>query len=96
MHILIKPLITEKTTAYSETNNCYTFLVSTKANKIEIKNEVEKVYGVSVKKVRTQRYGIERRVRYTKKGIQKGQTNSTKKAIIQVAESDAIDFYSNL
>ncbi len=96
MNILTKPLITEKTTAYSESNNCYTFLVSPEANKIEIKKEVERVYGVSVEKVRTQRYGVERKVRFTKTGIQKGKTNSIKKAIVQVAEGDAIDFYNNL
>jgi large subunit ribosomal protein L23 len=35
-------------------------------------------------------------MRYTKNGIQKGQTNAIKKAIVQVAEGNAIDFYSNL
>jgi len=42
------------------------------------------------------RYGAERKTRYTKTGLQKGKTNSTKKAIIQVADGDTIDFYSNL
>jgi large subunit ribosomal protein L23 len=42
------------------------------------------------------RYGVERKTRYTKTGLQKGKTNSTKKAVVQVAEGDAIDFYSNL
>jgi large subunit ribosomal protein L23 len=35
-------------------------------------------------------------MRYTKTGIQKGKTNAAKKAVVQVAEGDAIDFYSNL
>ncbi|MDC1080563.1 50S ribosomal protein L23 [Flavobacteriaceae bacterium] len=96
MNILIKPIITEKATADSETNNCYTFLVSPTSNKIEIKKAVEATYGVSVEKVRTLRYGVERKTRYTKTGLQQGKTNSTKKVIIQVAEGDAIDFYSNL
>ena len=96
MSILIKPIITEKATADSEMNNCYTFLVSPTSNKVEIKKAVEATYGVSVEKVRTLRYGAERKTRYTKTGLQKGKTNSTKKAIIQVAEGDTIDFYSNL
>ena len=96
MSILIKPIITEKATADSETNNCYTFLVNPTSNKVEIKKAVEASYGVSVEKVRTLRYGAERKTRYTKTGLQKGKTNSTKKAIIQVVDGDIIDFYSNL
>ena len=47
MSILIKPIITEKATADSEMNNCYTFLVSPTSNKVEIKKAVEATYGVS-------------------------------------------------
>ena len=96
MNILLKPVITEKATADSELKNRFTFLVDTNANKVQIKKAVEETYGVSVEKVRTLRYGAERKTRYTKTGLQKGKTNSTKKAIIQVADGDAIDFYSNL
>ena len=96
MSILIKPIITEKATLDSEVRNCYSFLVNTKANKVEIKKAVEKVYGVSVEKVRTLNYGPERKTKYTKTGIQTGKTNATKKALVQVADGDAIDFYNNL
>ena len=96
MGILIKPIITEKATLGSERYNRYTFLVDTKANKVEIKKAVETAYGVKVDKVRTLNIGPERKMRYTKTGIQKGKTNATKKAVVQVAEGDAIDFYSNL
>jgi len=71
-------------------------LVHPKANKVEIKKAVEAAYGVNVEKVRTLNSGPVRKMRYTKTGIQKGKTNATKKAIVQVAEGDAIDFYSNL
>jgi large subunit ribosomal protein L23 len=96
MSVLIKPIITEKATLGSERFNKYTFLVDPKANKVEIKNAVEAAYGVTVDNVRTQNYGPERKMRFTKTGVQKGKTNATKKAIVQVAEGDAIDFYSNL
>ena len=96
MSILIKPIITEKATLGSERFNKYTFLVNPKANKVEIKKAVELAYGVTVDNVRTQNYGPERKMRYTKTGIQKGKTNATKKAIVQVAEGETIDFYSNL
>ena len=96
MSVLIKPIITEKATLGSELYNRYTFLEHPKANKVEIKKSVEAAYGVNVEKVRTLNSGPERKMRYTKTGIQKGKTNATKKAIVQVAEGDAIDFYSNL
>ncbi|EDP97972.1 50S ribosomal protein L23 [Kordia algicida OT-1] len=96
MSILIKPVVTEKATADSELNNRYTFLVNVKANKVEIKKTIEATYGVSVEKVRTMNYGPDRKTRYTKTGIQHGKTNATKKAIVDVAEGDIIDFYSNI
>ena len=96
MDVLIKPIITEKATSASELQNCYSFLVNTKANKVEIKKAVELAYGVSVNKVRTLSYGPERKTKYTKTGIQFGKTNATKKALVQVVEGDVIDFYSNL
>jgi len=96
MSILIKPVITEKATTASELDNRYTFLVDTKANKVEIKKAVEAAYGVTVQEIRTLNYGPDRKVRYTKTGFQRGKTNATKKAIVQVAEGDTIDFYNNL
>jgi large subunit ribosomal protein L23 len=96
MNILIKPIITEKATANSELRNCYTFEVNTKANKIEIKKAVEAAYGVSVEKVRTMNVRPDRRTRYTKTGIQHGKTNAVKKALVQLAEGEVIDLYSNL
>ena len=96
MSILIKPIITEKATTNSELNNCYTFQVNTKANKIEIKKAVEAAYGVSVEKVRTINVRPDRSTRYTKTGIQHGKTAAVKKAIVQLAEGDMIDLYANM
>ena len=96
MSILIKPIITEKATAASELRNCFSFVVNKKANKIEIKQAVEAAYGVSVDKVRTINVRPDRNTRYTKTGIVTGKTNAIKKAIVQVAEGDTIDLYSNL
>jgi large subunit ribosomal protein L23 len=96
MSILIKPIITEKATMDSELNNCYTFQVNTKANKVEIKKAVEATYGVSVDKVRTINVRPNRSTKFTKSGIQRGKTNATKKAIVQLAEGEVIDLYSNM
>ncbi len=96
MNILIKPIITEKATKDAEDNNRFTFVVNPKANKIEIKNAVEAAYGVSVTQVRTMNVRPDRRVRYTKTGVQTGKTTAYKKAVVQVAEGDTIDFYANI
>ena len=96
MSILIKPVITEKATMDSEVNNRYTFEVNQGSNKIEIKNAVEAAYGVSVVKVRTMNVRPDRKTRNTKSGTITGKTKAFKKAIVQVAEGDAIDFYSNI
>ena len=42
------------------------------------------------------RYGAERKIRYTKTGIQRGKSARIKKAIVQLAEGDTIDFYNKL
>lgn len=96
MEIIIKPIITEKATNDSELRNRYTFLVRRTANKVEIKNAVQKKYNVTVEKVRTQIYGPERKTKYTKSGIQRTKSNIKKKAIVQLVEGDSIDFYNNL
>ncbi|MFD1096814.1 50S ribosomal protein L23 [Salegentibacter chungangensis] len=96
MSILIKPIITEKATADSELNNRYSFVVDNKANKIEIKDAVESAYGVSVSKIRTINVRPDRKTRYTKSGMITGKTKAYKKALVQVAEGETIDLYSNL
>ena len=74
----------------------YGFKVAKDANKIQIKNEVEKTYGVSVEKVRTMIYRGKAKSRYTKTKIIKGKASSFKKALITLAAGEVIDFYSNI
>ena len=57
---------------------------------------MEVAYEVSVTKVRTINVRPDRKTRHTKTGIQTGKTNAVKKAIVQLAEGDTIDFYSNI
>ena len=96
MNILIKPVITEKMTEASDKNNRFGFVVDRRANKLEIKDAVEKMYGVSVEKVRTMIYPGKAKSRNTKAGVISGRTNSYKKAIVDVAEGESIDFYGNI
>lgn len=94
--IIIRPIITEKMTAQGESMNRFGFEVARSANKVEIKKEIEKMYGVSVVAVRTMNYGGKVKSRNTKTAIIPGRTNAVKKAVVQVAEGDTIDFYSNI
>ena len=96
MSVLIKPIITEKMTAQGEKLNRYGFIVDKKANKIEIKQAVEKMYNVNVKDVNTLNYLGKRSSRYTKSGMINGRKNSVKKAVITLNEGEVIDFYSNI
>ena len=57
MDIILKPIVTEKMTTQSENFNRFGFVVSKKANKIQIKKAIEEMYGVTVESVNTMRYG---------------------------------------
>ncbi|MDB2420134.1 50S ribosomal protein L23 [Flavobacteriaceae bacterium] len=96
MSILIKPIITEKATNDSELFNRYSFVVDKSANKIEIKKAVETAYGVSISSVKTLNYPVQKNTKFTKKGLVTGKKGAYKKAIIQLAEGESIDFYNNL
>ena len=96
MNILIKPIISEKAMDQSEVQNCYSFVVNKGANKIEIKNAVEEAYGVSVDDVRTMNYPVQRKTKFTKKGMVTGTKAAYKKAVVKLAEGESIDLYSNI
>ena len=96
MSILIKPIITEKATNDSELFNRYAFVVDKKANKLEIKNAIEKAYGVAIENVRTMNYPVQRNTKFTKSGVVQAMKGGYKKAIVQLAEGESIDFYSNI
>ncbi|MEQ9426391.1 MAG: 50S ribosomal protein L23 [Cyclobacteriaceae bacterium] len=93
MSVLVRPLITEKMSALNETGK-YGFVVAKKANKVEIKKEVERMYGVNVEKVATMVHPGKKKQRYTKSRVISGNTSSYKKAIVTLSEGEVIDFYS--
>jgi large subunit ribosomal protein L23 len=94
--ILIKPLITEKTTKLNEEHGAYGFVVGMDANKIEIKKAVEKHYGVQVESVRTVtdpgKFGWNR----TPFGISQGTKGRMKKAYVTLKKGETIDFFSTI
>lgn len=94
--ILIRPLITEKTSAATDRHNQFSFIVNREANKIEIRKAVEAEYKVSVKEVRTINVDGKLKSKFTKTGVVSGRTPSVKKAIISLSAGETIDFYANL
>ena len=84
--IIIAPVVTEKSNDELQQGK-YTFKVDPKANKIEIKQAIEKIFNVKVTSIRTINVvPKKRRVgRYT------GLTNRSKKAIVTLAEGQTID-----
>ncbi|SCQ74946.1 50S ribosomal protein L23 [Propionibacterium freudenreichii] len=88
--VLISPVVSEKSYGLIDENK-YTFIVDPKANKTEIRQAVEAVFGVKVVGVNTaNRKGKKRRTRY---GV--GRRPDTKRAIVTVAEDDHIDIFGN-
>ena len=95
MSILKRPLVTEKISALNEKGK-YGFIVDVAANKLEIKQAVEKMYGVTVEKVNTISVMGKHKVRYTKAGVLAGRKPNYKKAIVKLKQGEVIDFYSNV
>ena len=96
MEILVKPIITEKLTAQGEKLNRYGFIVDKRANKLEIKGAVEKMYGVKVESVNTQQYVGKVKTRNTTRGLAIGRVNRSKRAFVTLKNGEAIDFYANI
>jgi large subunit ribosomal protein L23 len=96
MGILVKPIITEKMTAQAEKLNRYGFVVEKTANKLEIKDAVEKMYNVKVASVNTQQYIGKVKVRNTTRGMAVGRVNRHKKAIVTLKQGEVIDFYASI
>ena len=94
-NILIRPLITEKVATLNEKGR-YGFVVATKANKVEIKKAIEKLYGVNVEEINTMIARGKTKSKQSKSGVLTGRTNSYKKAIVKVAEGEVIDIYSGI
>ncbi len=95
--ILIKPLISEKATKMTlqTKHKQYTFVVNMNANKIEIRDAIEKLYGVEVESVRTAIKPAVRSRRFTRKGVIEGTKSPYKKAYVTLKNSVEIDFFNN-
>jgi large subunit ribosomal protein L23 len=94
--VLIRPVLTEKANALSEKSSRYTFVVSRKANKLEISKAVNDFYGVTVADVNTIVVPAKHKSRFTKAGVISGRKPSYKKAIVTLAEGETIDIFENI
>lgn len=86
--ILIKPLVTEKTTGLMAENK-YCFKVDMKANKIEIKHAVESIFKVDVTDVKTMKVIG----KFKRQGRFAGYTAAWKKAIITVKQGQRLPIF---
>jgi large subunit ribosomal protein L23 len=85
--VIERALLTEKGAAQRETANQYVFKVAMDANKIEIKQSVEEIYGVSVKHVTT----AVRRGKSKRFGRYYGKRANWKRAVVTLAQGETID-----
>ena len=88
-NVIIRPLITEQGMHFANVKGAYSFQVNKKANKMEIKRAVEKIYGVKVEKVYTANHKGKRR----RKGRAYGVTSSWKKAVVYLEPEFHIDLF---
>ncbi len=87
--VIIRPLITEQGMHFANTRSAYSFEVSRRANKAQIKSAVEKIYSVKVLKVRT----ANRKGKYRRRGRTGGITPSWKKAVVFLEPDYHIDLF---
>lgn len=90
--IIIRPLVTEKSTDLISAQNTYTFQVDIRANKSQVKDAIEKIFKVRVSKVNTMRVlGKVRRM-----GKTQGKRPDWKKAMVTLADGHSIKVFDGL
>ena len=87
--IIVRPLITEKTLRIAERENAYTFQVLPTANKVQVRDAIERLFDVDVVDVRTQNM----MGKFRRMGRSVGATSNWKKAVVKVKQGDTIEFY---
>ncbi len=96
MEILQKPILTEKASALTEKSNRFTFRVDHRANKLQIKSAIEKMYGVNIIALNTMVVVGKLKSRNTKGGMVSGRSPKYKKAIVTLKDGETIDYYANI
>lgn len=86
--VIIAPVVSEKSYALLDEGR-YTFVVHPSANKTEIKQAVQTVFGVRVASVNT----LNRKGKRKRFGLTRGKRKDTKRAVVTLAEGDTIDIF---
>jgi large subunit ribosomal protein L23 len=90
--IVVRPLVTEKSTEQLEREGAYAFVVAVDANKVEIAKAIETFFNVKVRDVRTMQYrGKERRM-----GRYVGRRAGWKKAVVKLRDGDTIEIFEGV
>ena len=91
--IILKPVITEKASFESEMNNKFTFIVARKANKVEIKDAIEKIFEVKVISINTMVVKGKKK----RQGRFVGYRPTWKKAIVKLSDdSKELQFFEGM
>lgn len=87
--MIVAPVVSEKSYSSIE-SGVYTFIVHPQASRTEIKDAIQKIFEVKVRRVNTMwRHGKRKRTRNTT-----GQRSKQKRAIVTLAEGDAIEIFN--
>lgn len=89
--IIVRPIITEKTMKYMDENNLVTFEVKKGTNKVQIRQAVEKIFGVDVEKVNI----VNVKPKEKRMGKYIGKTSAVRKAYVKIAEGQDIDLFGS-
>lgn len=91
--VLVKPLISEKATWVKELGNQVVFYIDPRANKIQVKQAVEKAFNVTVQNVNIVRRRPLKRTRF---GRALGKISGCKKAYVTLAPGSKIEFFEGV
>ena len=86
--VIIRPVVSEKSYALMAEGK-YTFRVHERAQKLQIAQAVEQIFGVKVNAVRTAKV----RSKPKRRGLQRGKSRSWKKAVVQLAPGERIELF---
>ena len=87
--IILAPVVSEKSYDLIEEHNTYTFEVDPRSNKEEIRDAIEKVFGVKVVRVNT----MNRKGKTKRTGYKLGRRRDVKRAVVTLAEGNSIDLF---
>ncbi len=89
--IILRPIVTEKTARLEAGQNTYTFQVGVSANKLQIKDAIERLFGVEVDDVRT----VNVRGKTKRVGRYQGRRSDWKKAYVTLADGELIQLFES-